>query len=435
MPVSLRKAVVFFAFLAVVGASVGLDAQGDPKAALEQKLKEAFPLTKFSADKSEVVTAGAVVVLQKDKLMTYAVASPMPPINTYKNGKISQGLGGFTRDILITTATGGGGTANDYPHQQYVTGQTLWVGQIAVSKDNISLVLLSDPDANNVRYYGQLNIPFHKGSIPSPDEGLRAVSEVLTVQQPQDNGGSQGDQSQNGDTKAAILEAIKAQFIQTKLSEDLHDIVTPGTIITLRSQDGILLCSTVSKVPLTSYYEEGHISLGPAGKAIWNRLLNAAQPGVNSTNIPQRKFMPGDKLWVTGYAVFKDGFILQFYSDPYDGSRYFGQLKFMYPGGTPPSPDQAMSAISEALTVGGGNQNSASTALPPLPPPPPPTDAPPATPTAPAAPRTIALGQTKDQVVANFGQPQKVAHVGAKEIDYYPDIKVTFVNGKVTGVE
>ena len=37
--------------------------------------------------------------------------------------------------------------------------------------------------------------------------------------------------------------------------------------------------------------------------------------------------------------------------------------------------------------------------------------------------------------MAAFGQPQKVATVGAKEIDYYPDMKVTLVNGKVTDVE
>jgi hypothetical protein len=54
---------------------------------------------------------------------------------------------------------------------------------------------------------------------------------------------------------------------------------------------------------------------------------------------------------------------------------------------------------------------------------------------APAAPKTVSLGQTKDQVVAILGQPQKVASVGAKEIDYYTDMKVIFVDGKVTDVQ
>jgi hypothetical protein len=53
----------------------------------------------------------------------------------------------------------------------------------------------------------------------------------------------------------------------------------------------------------------------------------------------------------------------------------------------------------------------------------------------PTPPRTIALGQTKDQVVAAFGQPQKIANLGTKEMYYYPDMRVTFVDGKVTDVQ
>jgi hypothetical protein len=62
-------------------------------------------------------------------------------------------------------------------------------------------------------------------------------------------------------------------------------------------------------------------------------------------------------------------------------------------------------------------------------PPPPPADAPP------AQPKTIALGQTKDMVVAILGQPTKAANLGTKEIYYYPDMKVIFVKGKVTDIQ
>jgi hypothetical protein len=47
----------------------------------------------------------------------------------------------------------------------------------------------------------------------------------------------------------------------------------------------------------------------------------------------------------------------------------------------------------------------------------------------------VTLGQTHDEVAAILGQPTKVAVLGAKEIDYYPDMKVTFVNGKVTDIQ
>ena len=60
------------------------------------------------------------------------------------------------------------------------------------------------------------------------------------------------------------------------------------------------------------------------------------------------------------------------------------------------------------------------------PPPPPPTPAP-----------TISMGQTKSQVIASFGEPQRKAAAGAKEIFIYTDLKmkVTFTNGKVSSIE
>jgi tetratricopeptide (TPR) repeat protein len=64
--------------------------------------------------------------------------------------------------------------------------------------------------------------------------------------------------------------------------------------------------------------------------------------------------------------------------------------------------------------------------MPNIAPPPPPADAP---------PPTIDVGQTMDQVTTSFGQPLRVARVGAKAIFYYKDMKVTFTNGKVTNVE
>ena len=63
----------------------------------------------------------------------------------------------------------------------------------------------------------------------------------------------------------------------------------------------------------------------------------------------------------------------------------------------------------------------------------------PAEQTAPAAPpqppAAIQLGQTPDQVVAILGQPDKIASVGTKKIYWYKDMKIIFINDKVTDVE
>ena len=59
----------------------------------------------------------------------------------------------------------------------------------------------------------------------------------------------------------------------------------------------------------------------------------------------------------------------------------------------------------------------------------------PAAPPEPAEPPAIALGQTTDQVVTSMGQPERKAKVGTKEIYFYKDMKITFVDGKVSDVE
>jgi hypothetical protein len=85
-------------------------------------------------------------------------------------------------------------------------------------------------------------------------------------------------------------------------------------------------------------------------------------------------------------------------------------------------PDDQSNLTAQANSVAA----AAPAQLTDIAPPPPPPDAP---------PPTIALGQTKDQVVASFGQPVKAAKLGVKEIFYYKEMKVIFTNGKVSNVD
>jgi len=47
----------------------------------------------------------------------------------------------------------------------------------------------------------------------------------------------------------------------------------------------------------------------------------------------------------------------------------------------------------------------------------------------------VELGQTPEQVQAILGQPERMANLGSKQIYFYKDMKVTFLNGKVTDVQ
>ena len=61
------------------------------------------------------------------------------------------------------------------------------------------------------------------------------------------------------------------------------------------------------------------------------------------------------------------------------------------------------------------------------------TDDPPPPPPAPT--QHVALGQSVDEVVAILGPPSSIGDLTSKKIYFYPNMKVTFVDGKVTDIQ
>ena len=53
----------------------------------------------------------------------------------------------------------------------------------------------------------------------------------------------------------------------------------------------------------------------------------------------------------------------------------------------------------------------------------------------PAEPSSVTIGQTIAEVTGALGQPARIADLGAKKIYLYKDLKVIFVNGKVTDLQ
>lgn len=241
--------------------------------------------------------------------------------------------------------------------------------------------------------------------------------------------------AQGGDPKDVLVRKLNDQFVLTRMTADGTDVVKAGSPVTLH-KDGLQMCSTDAKIPLTNVYKGGKLS---AGKFAWGMAMGLAQPSLPTANVPMRTFVSDEKFWITAIGVEKNAVILKVYSDAYGDVRYYAQLAFPFDKKAPPSVDELLRNISEVVTAEPANAAEggppsdqsapAQQAAAPPPPPPPAADAPS------APPRSIALGQTKDQVIASLGQPQKIVQLGAKEIDYYPGIKVTFVNGKVADVQ
>lgn len=195
------------------------------------------------------------------------------------------------------------------------------------------------------------------------------------------------------DQKAEIEKRLTSQFTLTKVTADRTDIVTAGSVLVLQ-KDGLLMFSVDTKIPPTSTYKDGKISMGFGASLATNLALGQAQPGADISNVPQRKFAAGEKFWVVAFSVKNDGVIIMVYSDPYADVRYYGQLKFPFQKHSIPPADDVLKTIGEVLTVEAADNSSGGAAPPGNAPseitsPPPPPDAPP------APPKTIAFGPDK----------------------------------------
>jgi len=265
-----------------------------------------------------------------------------------------------------------------------------------------------------------------------------------------------------------LEEQLQSEYMITTPTADNTDIVTMGSVLVLQKK-GFSAGSVSSKVTTQNTYKDGQIHAGAAtavrrfgglpGIGYIPGVGTAASTAAGAAG-GSRDFVNGEKLYVTQITVDrgKDGIVFDLISDSYgDSGRFKGQLRFQFPKGAVKTADLAAAdaVINQVFKIQppddnanaqqpAGNAQQAAPANnaaaqppapaadappPPIPPPPPPADEPP------APPKSIDLGQTKDQVIASFGQPLRTAKVGTKEIFFYKDLKVTFVGGKVTDVQ
>jgi hypothetical protein len=262
---------------------------------------------------------------------------------------------------------------------------------------------------------------------------------------------------------ADLQQKLTSEFSLTKTTADRSDIVTAGAVLVLH-KDGLVMYNTPAQTPPLNTYKDGRLQQSSAGnyfRGLGGMLRHGSGDTSDLANIPQRKFVSGEKFWITAVNIQQDGVVLTVYSDPFNDVRYYGLLKFPFVKNSIPPTDQMVRTVEEVITVApaddsnnqGGNgsggsapQNGAAppptngaaapaapaaptAAMAPIAPPPPPPDQPA------APPKTIKVGQSKDVVIATWGQPTKDIKLASKEILVYPDMKVTFVAGKVSDVQ
>jgi len=231
---------------------------------------------------------------------------------------------------------------------------------------------------------------------------------------------------------ADIQKQLLSLYPTAKATADGTDLVTAGAVLVLQ-KDHLQMCKVDQPATTANYYKNGAITqngLGGFFKAMNVLSKLGSVPGVGGaagaagaagTAAPpgdMREFVSGEKFFVTSISTGPDGVVFVFMSDPIKDQRYKSSLKFPFPKGTVPSADDVAAMVAQVIKIDAPAEPEQAAA-----------------PAAAAPTKTIAVGQTRDEVIAMFGVPAKVVQLGAKEIDFFPDMKVTFTKNKVTNVE
>lgn len=205
----------------------------------------------------------------------------------------------------------------------------------------------------------------------------------------------------------ALKEALEAKYQITKTGIDRVRITQPGTVFIVQ-KDGISGDLASDMTFLNNKVHDGQVA--QAGGFM------ASMQGKTTS----RDLKTGDKVYLFGIDVKDDQ--VQFFvitSDTYDvnvhGStkqtRYKAQLSFelgkdFMASATPEAVEKAV----EAVIMPEAEAQAAST-------------------------KSVDLGQTPDQVEAALGKPDKIVNLGSKMIYVYKDMKIIFVDNKVSDVQ
>jgi hypothetical protein len=247
----------------------------------------------------------------------------------------------------------------------------------------------------------------------------------------------------------SLQEQLAAQYKLVKMGSDTsgYSVVDKGTLLEIKKGGILGVPYGDSNVP-SSKYENGTVK-GPRGLALMGRKSLMGKFGKEQTT---HLFASGDKVYPMkiDVNVAKDTVTLGIVAcdtcnktDPPTYNK--AQVVFEFPKGSLASAgaggvedtigqllaisddsqqDQAQQGQQDQggqAAQGGGNQSAAQPAQ--------------QQPEQQADPQTIEKGQTTDQVQTALGKPDKVVNLGTKQIWVYKDLKVTFLNGKVSDVQ
>ncbi|MGA2946523.1 MAG: hypothetical protein WCC71_18930 [Candidatus Sulfotelmatobacter sp.] len=251
-----------------------------------------------------------------------------------------------------------------------------------------------------------------------------------------------------GAQAVSLQEQLAAQYKLVKMGSDTsgYSVVDAGTLLAIQKGGVLGVPYGDQNVPATRY--EGGTIHGPSGLALMGRKSIMGKFGKEQTT---HLFVVGDKVYPMKIDVnlAKDSVTLGIVAcdtcnktDPPTYNK--AQVVFQFPKGSlaNASAGQVEDTIGQVLSISsddaqqgqggqqqGGDQGgqqpqqAADQAQPQQ------AEQPQ------AEPQSIEKGMTTDQVEAAMGKPEKKVTLGTKQIYVYKDLKVTFLNGKVSDVQ
>lgn len=244
----------------------------------------------------------------------------------------------------------------------------------------------------------------------------------------------------NAQDVSSIQQRLEAQYALTKTTFDQSDIVTQGSVLTLKI-DKIVMVPVNGQDIFQNKYQNGRITQNAVDKGThildkacgWISVFNRQCPTpASSVQLPKtHTFVAGEKLWVTGIHVNDSTVVFDLISDPYDNVRYKAALTI------PTSPAQAEQTVAQIFA---GESTASEASLPttaaignqPVPPPAPPNADRVKVPPPPVAEPKLAVGQTTGQVMKILGEPKRRGtEPPNKTIYFYPNFKLIFVDDKL----
>jgi hypothetical protein len=204
-----------------------------------------------------------------------------------------------------------------------------------------------------------------------------------------------------------LEEALKAKYQVAKTGIDRLRITQPGTVFVIR-KDGVYANPSTEAGSLTTTVTDGNV-VGPKG---FGAAFFSKQ---NDRSLKAGTTVYVTRIWVRDKEVRFDIITCDTDEVNVHGSsrelRYAATVAFEFPDEFLASADA--DAIKKAVDV---------VLLP-------------QTEVQASQTKTVALGQTEDQVKSVLGAPDKIINLGAKVIYVYKDIKVVFTEGKVVDVQ